>query len=227
MNPHVEVGAYLLGALDEAEMSSFEEHLAGCEECGARLDELMGVVPVLEELRGDGIGYVEPPGDALLERLLRQVAGERRARKRRRLVAVAAAAVLVVGGPTIAVVATGNGGGAAKPAAVSTFAADQRTASNPSTGASAVVGITDRGWGTAVDLRLTGIRGPLTCSLVAVGQDGSRQTVATWSVPGAGYGTTEHPNPLTVHGAAGLHTKAISHFDVRTSTGKLLVSVPV
>jgi hypothetical protein len=225
-NPHVDVGAYLLGALDDAEMTAFEEHLAGCEECGTQLEELMGVVPVLDELRADGVGYVEPPGEALLEKLLHQVAGERRVRKRRRLVAVAAAAVLVIGGPTVAVLATDGGDNGSAPVATSTFAAEQHTAKDPATGLTAVVGITDRGWGSAVDLRLTGVSGPLTCSLVAVGRNGSTQTVATWSVPYAGYGTDAHPNPLTVHGAAGLHGNAISHFDVRTTDGKLLVSVP-
>ncbi len=39
MTPHADVGAYLLGALDDAEMSRFEEHLAGCEECGRELDD--------------------------------------------------------------------------------------------------------------------------------------------------------------------------------------------
>ncbi|WNI15266.1 zf-HC2 domain-containing protein [Actinacidiphila sp. ITFR-21] len=229
MNPHVDVGAYLLGALDDAEMTAFEEHLAGCDECGARLDELTGVVPVLDELRGDGgaaAGYGDPPGDALLEKLLRQVAEERRRAGRRRLVAVAVAAVLVVGGPTVAVLATGSGGGRGAPVATATFAPDQRSASNPVTGASAVVGITDKKWGTAVDLRLKGVYGPFICSLIAVGRDGSNQTVATWSVPHGGYGTGAHPRPLTVHGAAGLRVAQISRFDVRTSDGKLLVSVP-
>ncbi|MYS24869.1 Putative zinc-finger [Streptomyces sp. DvalAA-14] len=225
MNPHVDVGAYLLGALEDDEMTRFEEHLTGCDECGVQLDELMGVVPVLEELRGDGIGFVEPPGDALLERLLRQVTGERKARRRRRLVAVAAAAVLVVGGPTVAVLAT-DGGNSTPKAAGPAFSTDQRSASNAATGASAVVGLSDKGWGSVVDLRLTGVRGPLTCSLIAIGKDGSNQTVATWSVPYEGYGTTEHPKPLTVHGATGLHENAINHFEVRTSQGKLLVSVP-
>ncbi|MFC4035232.1 anti-sigma factor family protein [Streptomyces polygonati] len=226
MNPHVDVGAYLLGALEDDEMTRFEEHLTDCEECGVQLDELMGVVPVLEELRGDGIGFVEPPGDALLDRLLRQVAGERRTRGRRRLVAVAVAAVLVVGGPTVAVLATDSGGHTTRPIAQATFSADQHSASNPATGASAVVGLTDKGWGSVVDLKLTGVSGPLTCSLVAVGKDGSHQTVATWSVPDAGYGTDAHRKPLIVHGASGLHESAINHFDVRTSAGNLLVSVP-
>ena len=222
--PHVDVGAYLLGALDDAEMSRFEEHLAGCESCGRQLDELSGLLPVLEELRGDSAEYVPPPGDALLDRLLGQVAGERRSRKRRRLVAVAAAAVLVIGGPSIAVLATQDNGGT--PTAAPSFAADRVTAANPATGAAAVVGMTDKGWGTAVDLRMTGIRGPLTCSLIAVGADGGRETVASWSVPSDGYGTDVHPKPLTVHGATGLHKGAISRFDVRATDGTLLVSVP-
>jgi anti-sigma factor RsiW len=226
MNPHTDVGAYLLGALDDAEMDAFEEHLAECDACGRELDELSGLVPVLEELRMDGLadGAVAvagpPSGDALLDRLLRQVAGERRSRGRRRLVAVAAAAALAVGGPAITVVAT-QGGGSGSRAAPQSIAVPQHSASNPATGASAVVGVTDKGWGSAVDIKLTGVRGPLTCSLVAVGRDGTRQTVATWSVPDAGYGT-----PLTVHGAAGLHSGSISRFDVRTAQGTLLVSVP-
>lgn len=228
MTSHIDVGAYLLGAMDDEELTRFEEHLAECEECGRELDELSGVLPVLAELRADGIGYDEPPsGDVLLQRLLSEVSGERRTRKRRRLVAVAAAAVLVVGGPTVAVLASSGGDGGSTVVATPTFAADRHSASNPATGASAMVGISDKGWGSAVDLRLTGVTGPLTCSLIAVGADGSRQTVATWSVPDSGYGTNAQPRPLTVHGAAGLHEKDISHFEVRATGGRLLVSVPV
>lgn len=225
MTPHVDVGAYLLGALDDDEMAAFEEHLAGCEECAAALDELIGVVPVLEEVRQDGVAFAEPPGgDAMLDRLLAQVAAERRGRKRRRLAAAAAAAVLVVGGPTVAVLTTEGGG--ASPAASPTFASDRVSASNPATGASAVVGVADKPWGTAVDLRLTGVRGPLTCSLVAVDSQGHRQGIASWSVPDAGYGTDTQPRPLTVHGATDLRKGQIRTWEVRTDQGKVLVSVP-
>jgi hypothetical protein len=220
------VGAYLLGALDDAEMTRFEEHLAGCEECGRQLDELAGVVPVLAELRDDGIGWVErPSGDALLERLLSRVAAERQRRRRRRLVAVAAAAVLVVGGPAVAVVATGSGGGG-RPAASPTFGGDRQSATNPATGAAGVVAVTDRNWGSAVDLRLTGVRGPLDCHLDAIGPKGVRQTVASWHVPDAGYGTAAQRRPLTVSGATGLRKDEIQRFEVRTKDGSLLLAIP-
>lgn len=227
MTPHVDVGAYLLGALDEPEMTRFEEHLAECEQCGRELDELSGLLPVLAEMREDGVAFAElPGGDAMLQRLLAEVSGERRARKRRRLVAVAAAAVLVIGGPAIAVLATDDGG-SGTPVASQSFAPDRRSASDPATGVQATVGIADKGWGSVVDLRLSGVRGPLTCSLVVIARNGSGQTVATWSVPEAGYGVDTQPRPLTVHGAAGLHKADISRFDVRAENGKLLVSVPM
>lgn len=226
MNEHVDVGAYLLGALDDDEMARFEAHLAGCELCGDELDQLSGVVPVLEELRVDGLGLAEmPSGDAMLDRLLAQVAGERRSYRRRRLVAIAAAAVLVVGGPVVAVVATSGDGGHSSVASQD-FGTDQHRASDPATGVSAVVGVTDKGWGSVVDLRLMGVHGPLTCSLIAFGADGSQQTVASWSVPQDGYGTDSQPAPLTVHGAAGLHAGEITHFEVRSAAGTLLLNVP-
>lgn len=226
MNPHVDVGAYLLGALDDDEMARFEAHLVDCELCGHELDQLSGVVPVLDELGPDGLAIAGMPGgDAVLDRLLAEVAGERKAHRRRRLVSVAAAAVLVVGGPAIAVLAVQDNGNGS-PAAVQSFGSDQHRASNPTTGVSAVVGITDKGWGSVVDLRLTGVHGPLTCSLIAYAVNGSGQTVATWSVPAEGYGTDTQPAPLTVHGAAGLHASDITRFDVRTDTGALLVTVP-
>lgn len=225
MTPHDDVGAYLLGALDDAEMTRFEEHLAECDQCGRELDELSGLVPILSEIRDDGVGYVEPPsGDALLDRLLDRVALERRGRRRRRLMAVAAAAVLVVGGPAIAVVAT-HDDSTPKYSATS-LPADRHWATNAATGVSAVVGVSDKDWGSTVGLRLSGVYGPQTCYLEAVARNGSRQTVATWWVPKAGYGTHQQPVPLTVHGAAGLPEKSISRFEVRTQNGKLLITIP-
>lgn len=250
-DPHLDVGAYLIGALDDDAMTRFEQHLAGCDECGRQLDELSGLVPLLGELRQSG-GVPEPvrewPSGATSARPAGQpfpqpfpdpaaqpyaqrtvqpaqpIATHRPRRRpgrgRRLVLALAACGVLALGGSAVAVLVT-HQDSAAPPAAAAQF-----TAGDPATGASATVGVTGKKWGTQVDLKLSGVNGPLTCSLVAVGRDGSRQTVATWSVPSAGYGTTAQPEPLTVQGAAGLSPADITGFDVVTSTGKHLVSVP-
>ena len=46
---HVETGAYVLGALNDADATRFEEHLAECENCAAELDSLMDVEAALAE----------------------------------------------------------------------------------------------------------------------------------------------------------------------------------
>ncbi|MDJ0346396.1 zf-HC2 domain-containing protein [Streptomyces sp. H10-C2] len=249
LDPHLDVGAYVIGALEPDDMSRFELHLAGCEECGRQLDELSGLVPLLDELRQSG-GVAEPPREWAaapartaggpfaqpsvlpsvpppaqpLARPLAQPATHRTARRpgrpRRLLLALAACGVLALGGSAVAVLVT-QPDAAPPPVAGAQFSANDR-----STGASATVGVTGKGWGTQVDLKLSGVNGPLTCSLVAIGRDGSRQTVATWSVPAAGYGTAAQPAPLSVQGAAGLSPSDISGFDVVTSTGKHLLAIP-
>jgi anti-sigma-K factor RskA len=82
-----EVGAYLLGALSDAERASFEEHLAGCPECREELERLRPAADLLPR----SVEQVEPP--ASLKRSLMEVvereavgaAGGARAPKRRPL----------------------------------------------------------------------------------------------------------------------------------------------
>ncbi|MER6916594.1 zf-HC2 domain-containing protein [Streptomyces sp. NPDC000594] len=47
---HDAVGAYVLGILDEADASAFEEHLAGCDVCALHLEEFSGMEPMLAML---------------------------------------------------------------------------------------------------------------------------------------------------------------------------------
>lgn len=221
-DPHVDVGAYVLGVLDDVEMARFEHHLAVCPDCGEQLDELSGLVPILAELGPAGAGSPVPPsGDALLRKLVDRVSTERGVQRRRRWLALVAAAVLVVGGPTAAYLAASSGNsGSTTP-----IAGETHTAKDASTGVKATVGLTDKKWGTQVDLTLAGVSGPLTCRLVAIAKDGSQQTVSTWSVPAAGYGTTSQPTPLTIEGGAGLSPSDITRLDVVTTKGERLVSV--
>lgn len=57
---HDAAAAYLLGVLDDAEASVFEAHLAGCDLCAARIDELAGLEPVLARVSESRVR--PPPG---------------------------------------------------------------------------------------------------------------------------------------------------------------------
>lgn len=225
---HVDVGAYALGALDDADATRFEEHLADCERCGAELESLMGVEALLAEFAADApagrstadhaADLLAGPGPGLLDRLLDEVRATRRRTRRRRLCLVAAAVALIVAGPVAtAAVTSHTDAGPGVSAAVS--------ASSAATGVTAKVSMTDRPWGTDVGMALAGVQGPLECELVAVSTTGDRQTVATWAVPGWGYGVPGHPKPLTVRGGTGIPRDRISRFEVRTLDGRTLVAV--
>jgi hypothetical protein len=86
-------------------------------------------------------------------------------------------------------------------------------------------------WGTQVSLLVSKIKGPLTCQLVAVGDDGLGEVIYTWSVPKKGYGTDENPPPLVLQGATALTRADMERMEIQSvdqngRTG-LLVSVPV
>ena len=131
------VGAYVLGVLDEADAARFEEHLAACEPCGRRLDELTGLEPLLAALASGVPGVHGAPGrtgltghtphaftatptaidtltarpsPALLGRMVGEVAAVHRKRRRRGLYLVAAAVTLIVGGPLGTVALTSGTG---------------------------------------------------------------------------------------------------------------------
>ncbi|MFF4759114.1 anti-sigma factor family protein [Streptomyces sp. NPDC001292] len=244
-NEHETVGAYALGILDDAEATAFEAHLAGCEWCARQLDELAGMEPMLAalaDLPGSGTPAVgeslsAKPSPRLVEKLVHEVA-ERRAQKRRRgFYLVAASAALIVGSPlTVFAVSGSDGGGDATVAASPAKSAfesmpDKVTATDPTTNVTATVALEKKVWGTNAVLELNNVTGPQKCSLIAVGKNGERETVTSWSVPKWGYGvpnakTEEAKYPLYVRGGAALEPNRIDHFEVMTFDGKRLVEVP-
>ncbi|AIV36159.1 anti-sigma U factor RsuA [Streptomyces sp. R1] len=253
-NEHETVGAYALGILDDAEATAFEAHLATCEWCAQQLDELAGLEPMmaaLADLPGTGTPAIAEsltvkPSPRLSEKLVDEVAERRASKRRRNFYLVGTAAALIIGGPFAAVATTGGGGGgdrddggrrteatqqAASPAE-SAFAAmpDRVTATDPATQVSATVALEKKAWGTETVLELKNLKGPQKCSLIAVGKNGERETLSSWTVPDWGYGipdaTTEKAKkPLYVHGGAAFEPNQISHFEVMTFDGKRLVEV--
>ncbi len=107
---------------------------------------------------------------------------------------------------------------------------DRVSATDPTTKVTATVAMESKAWGVGAVLELRDVKGPIKCSLIAVGKDGSRETMSNWSVPKWGYGikdaTTEAArNPLYIHGGTAFNADEIDHFEVVTSAGKKLVEV--
>ncbi|MFE7357164.1 anti-sigma factor family protein [Streptomyces sp. NPDC057543] len=246
---HDAAGAYLLGVLDDAEASAFEAHLADCDLCGARLDELAGLEPVLATLAdapaaGPGarlVPYVaQPPAPRMLDRLVEEVARGRAGRRRRSRYLVAAAAALIIGGPVVAVLATGGDGTSARaadphptgPVDDTPFSrmTDKVRATDPTTKVDATIGMEKKAWGTDTVLELRNVTGPEKCRLIAVSKTGEEEAVTSWSVPKWGYGIEKSPYraatyPLRVHGGAAMDRGDIDHFEVRTFEGRRLVEI--
>ncbi|WP_323182960.1 zf-HC2 domain-containing protein [Streptomyces sp. NBC_00078] len=242
---HETVGAYALGILDDAEATAFEAHLATCEWCAQQLDELAGMEPMmaaLADLPGAGSPAIGEslsarPSPRLAERLVDEVS-ERRARKRRKgFYLVAAAAALIIGGPLTVMSVNGgsDSGKTATPLAAGAKAAfstlsDKVTATDPSTKVTATVAMQEKEWGTWGVVELSNVKGPLKCSLIAVGKNGERETMSSWSVPKWGYGianakSEEAKEPLYAQGGAALQPNDIDHFEVMTFDGKKLVEI--
>ncbi|MYR94522.1 MULTISPECIES: zf-HC2 domain-containing protein [unclassified Streptomyces] len=204
--PHIRVGAYALGVLGRADAFRFEEHLEECPQCRVRARELAPVAARLAVARP-----VVRPSPGLADRLMEAVAAGRRRAGRRRLALVAAAVVLAVGGP-LAVAGAPEGPGRV-------VGVQRWVGADQASGAAAVVTAAGHEWGTSVALEAVRVPAVGVCALIAVGRDGSEETVSSWSARGAGDGLVE------VSGGAALRPEGIDHFEVRTADGRRLVTV--
>ncbi|MDN3358240.1 zf-HC2 domain-containing protein [Actinomadura sp. DC4] len=229
---HTDVGAYALGLLEDDDRRAFEEHLSDCEVCAAELGGL-------SDLRGllSGIGPVEvdeEPEDVtagvtdLVERRRRE---DRRRRRGTFVIGLAAGVALVAGGVTVgsAIVSPGGGGEHhhGSPAADVLAKGVRHSATDPSTHAVGIVATRAEPFGTEVGLDLAGVRGPLTCRLVAVLRSGQQQPVTEWAVPEKGYGVPGSPEHLQVHGGISVKPGDVARYDVLIEGGGRLVTVPV
>ncbi|MFE5852885.1 hypothetical protein ACFQ61_06650 [Streptomyces sp. NPDC056500] len=216
---HQDVAAYALGVLEPGDAFRFEDHLADCGLCVLELSGFASVAAAMAELSEPGVPLVQAsPG--LLDRLTRDVARSlRRSRHRRLRLAAAAAALIVVLPAAVWLVRAGlDADGLDGPGL-------RVTATNASTGVTASAVVEDRAWGTAVALRLSGVEGPGSCRLIAVGADGVERPVLSWRVPAKGHGTASGGAPLVIEGGTDLPSHLIGRWEVRDANGRTLVAL--
>jgi len=224
----LDIGAFVLGSLDEDDTRRVREHVARCARCRAEYDELAGL-PVLlarlteAEAQAAGVAATGvAPG-----RLLAEAAERVHRGKRRRVLAAAAAAFLVLlagtagwalndgDGPTTAAAPPSPIGPppATPPPTVSAPTPPPgRTvrANDAESGAGAELRYAATAWGSDVDLRLTGVKPGTLCRLDVYGTDGRSETASSWQVPATGYGSQEQ-----IRGSTSIKAGEITGFAVR------------
>lgn len=175
-----ELGAYVLGLLDDETSSRVEEHLRSCPRCRAEVEELRGTSALLRGMSAQSdADQRPPPADETLAAI-----GAVRRRERRRLgSAIGAAAVLGVLALALAVTLGGRTSDPLPPDG------PQITLRAPSgTHAAGTVRLSSRPWGTQVDLRAVGLPVPIGprdgYAVWLVGPDGRRVGVGTFRPAG-------------------------------------------
>jgi hypothetical protein len=246
---HRDVAAYALGVLDARDAARFEDHLAMCDACAVELESLLPVTALLSQVDGDAFVQVEESvrDGRMLDEMVNAVAYDRSRARARRMFALAAGiiAVLLFSGVSIVAGMTVGGDGE-RPVAGATptpagpdlgvggldeVPGQRYSATDSTTKVKAEVVLEGREWGTQVSIAVGGVRGPLTCQLVAVGDDGVGDVIYSWKVPKKGYGTKENPQVLFLQGAtavdrADIHRVELQSLDAAGRPG-LLVAVDV
>jgi hypothetical protein len=155
--------------------------------------------------------FVSPmtrPGPQLLDRLMGAVATRHRATRRRFLYGLAASVAIAAAGPGVMMLAAGGDHNAV-----------QIAATDAKTGVWARITTADEDMGSDVRLEVKDAAGPRSCRLIAVGDDGSEQTVTSWTVP------SHDARPITMRGSTAMHTDEIVRYEVRTAQGQHLVTL--
>jgi len=205
----LELGAYVMGALDGSDRARIAAHLATCPDCR---DDLAGLAPLpglLARIPRDDLIADAANHSANAELLVEQIARIRR--RRRRLVAGLAAACAAL--------------------AVGIFGAQQVlrstvghrrlavAATNPSSHVSGRATLLATSEGTTLEVGVSGVQRGTRCQLIVLGRDGRREIAATWQ---ANYDAS-----ATVTGASSLTPGQIRELVVAADAGQpLLVLTP-
>jgi hypothetical protein len=233
MSAHTDVAAYSLGLLDPQDRLAFEEHLADCESCAAELAAFVGLAELLVGVEPVEVGSAEAgsakaegtaePDEAAVVELISRRAIARRHRVRQRLGLAAAAGLVLLGGG----VAVGMATAPRQAPELAQLTGQAHSATDKLTGASGTVHLVAKPYGTQITLDLSGVRGPLTCQLVAVSRTGQRAIAVDWRVPATGYGVPGHPMHLIIIGGTAITPQDLSRLVIDVVGGSTLLSIPI
>ncbi|TDD31449.1 hypothetical protein E1287_26390 [Actinomadura sp. KC06] len=210
------LGVYVLGALDPAERSQVESHLAGCPVCRDELAGLAGLPAMLGRVDEAQLAQLAGPSPELLDGLLARAAAQRGRRVRslgRRSVngqgangqgagrrvarwaplAVAACLLLVIGALFGGLVFPSGSDETVSPppspSASPSAGVERIAAANPKNNINGYVLLKKKKWGTEVELHLAGVPKGSHCRLLVIARDGRRDALGSWYVPyDKGYG---------------------------------------
>jgi Putative zinc-finger len=180
--PHILLGAYILGGLDAHERRAFENHLDVCDRCRAEAADFAPLPALLSKADPANLESATPAGDFILpESFVARRAAIRRQRSRRRIVTAAAALVAVAAAVVIGVVVIP--GSHHSPPGTHTFA--MQAAAADVTG---VVTLTPMPWGTDISLDLQRLPTDGVFTLRTMDDSGYMQPAANWAATPNGTG---------------------------------------
>jgi Putative zinc-finger len=214
----LELGVYLLGAIEPGQRAVVDHHVVTCPACRAELSDLAGLPSLLRRVPADTIvrllaQQAVPAVPVPLPALARRMTAVRR---RARMTAVAAA---LATGVAAAAGVQGLHAAENRPARAAVVAgAVTVQATNPVTGAGAAVRYAARPWGTELEVNLTGVARGTRCQLLVAGSAGQLVVAGGWYVTASG--------PATWYPAAVPLTAFRVHSFNIVSGGKTLVTVP-
>jgi hypothetical protein len=229
----ISLGVYVLGAIDPAERSLVDAHLATCQECRDELADLAGLPALLarvgkdEALRLGGDAAPLPPAEPAPEpppELLGTVLDLTAARRRRRtwrntLTAAAAVVVIAAGSFTGAHFLTSSSGISHDPGAA--MGGWERLTGTNRTGQEVTVDYEPMMWGMQLDSKVVGIPVNTTCQLIAITSDGKQHVVSMWT-------TDDAENTVWYSGGTSITEQQVKKFEVTTGgkTPPVYITVP-
>jgi hypothetical protein len=214
----VELGAYVLHALEDDESETVRRHVHDCPLCQDEVGELSFTASLLSLLKPGDLerletGEHEDPHPEPTDRSTTASCAERdRRRPGRRAVLAGAVALL-------AAISLPVGRAALDDHAAPTAAATVLRATDPATQVRAAVTLASQNDGTHLHLSLSGAYPRGWCSLVARSRDGRTDTAATWRADERG--------TADVAGTTAIPAGRLRELDVVTDTGRVLVRIPV